>query len=382
MNKQLWIFTAFDTLFFKESRPIESIGGSQLNSVFPPPAKTLIGAIRTTIGNEKKVDWHAYSSDQNHDLRKIIGDSENLHPLHFCGPYLLHAGERLFPVPLIHLATHSHGSPEQQTRLVPSTEWVDCDLGKVKMPVKQNTDLTGAKPFPTSFMTAKGLQEFLSGNAITEPLQHQDEFFLSEQRLGIARDSNTRTASNGMLYQTSHIRPHQKVQIGITLSGLQELPELPLQGVTRLGAEGRIASWKRLKAEDSPTIELPAITKPKNAKGLVLVLLTPALFSNGWCPENFEAATSPNGQQYWTGYIKEFALHIECSVIGKPIREGGWNMAAKAPRPLASYVPAGSCYFCTLNNGTDLEAAQKALHGIQIGNEQEYGRGQLAVGYW
>jgi CRISPR-associated protein Cmr3 len=57
MSAQQWRFSALDTLFFKESRPIESVGGSQLSSVFPPPARTLIGAIRTAIGEANSVDW-------------------------------------------------------------------------------------------------------------------------------------------------------------------------------------------------------------------------------------------------------------------------------------------------------------------------------------
>ncbi len=385
MNKEQWVFTAFDTLFFKESRPIESIGGSQLNSLFPPPAKTLIGATRTAIGNASGVNWQKYNSDENHYLREVMGDANNLGPLEFCGPYLVHNKERLFPVPLAYLAAQNPASGTQQTRLVPSEHWVECDLGKVKFPVKKDNNLEGAKPFSESFISAKGLLEFLSGHAITESLQHQDELYLCEPRLGIARDSNTRTASDGMLYQTNHIRPFKNVQIGISCQGLtdeikrpsQDSVKLPSQGIIKLGAEGRIASWERTSAS-----ELPAINKPQNAKGLLLVLLTPALFSEGWLPEAFSPVTRIDGQQVWMGSINNIELCIECSVIGKPVREGGWNMAAKAPRTLSSLVPAGSCYFCTISEEENLETAQKSLHGIQIGNEHEYGRGQLAVGYW
>ena len=46
-----WRFAAFDSWFFRESRPFDSIGGAQLASHFPPPSRTLAGAVRTSIGD-------------------------------------------------------------------------------------------------------------------------------------------------------------------------------------------------------------------------------------------------------------------------------------------------------------------------------------------
>ena len=73
MSAITWRFEAADTLFFKESRPIESVGASQLGSQFPPPARTLIGAIRTAIGDQMGGDWHGYKEacrkDVSHPVR-------------------------------------------------------------------------------------------------------------------------------------------------------------------------------------------------------------------------------------------------------------------------------------------------------------------------
>ncbi|MEN9847352.1 MAG: hypothetical protein RL368_92, partial [Pseudomonadota bacterium] len=38
MTIQEWQFSAFDTWFFRESRPFDSVGGNDLSGVFPPPA--------------------------------------------------------------------------------------------------------------------------------------------------------------------------------------------------------------------------------------------------------------------------------------------------------------------------------------------------------
>ena len=38
---EAWQFVPLDTWFFRESRPLESVGGAQLTSQFPPPVRTL-----------------------------------------------------------------------------------------------------------------------------------------------------------------------------------------------------------------------------------------------------------------------------------------------------------------------------------------------------
>ena len=57
--------TAFDTLFFRESRPFDAIGGSELASVFPPPPRTVLGAVRSAIGDALGADWKQF-----HDLMR------------------------------------------------------------------------------------------------------------------------------------------------------------------------------------------------------------------------------------------------------------------------------------------------------------------------
>lgn len=368
-----WSFTALDTLFFKESRPIESIGGSLLGSVFPPPARTVIGAIRTSIGDALNVDWQAYAKGELPAVEQVMGSAQSLGPLSFSGPYLMLGQNRLFPIPLSYLEASG-----EQTRLLPSNIPVRCDLGTVKLPQKQD-NLAGAKPREGALVTEQGLIQFLSGYQIdkSEVVDCAD-LYASEYRLGIARDNQTRVTGDGMLYQTQHIRPKQKVDLKIAMN-VHDLKShnIPHAGLVRLGAEGRLAEWQRTQSQP-----LPAIEKPKHTQGLMLMLLTPALFTNAWYPDGFVKVRQAD-TDYWQGEIAGVRLNIVSCVIGKPQREGGWDMAKKEPRPLASYVPAGSCYFCeVVDPQLTLEAIQQQLHGQKIGQETEFGRGELAVGYW
>lgn len=371
--KPLWTFSALDTLFFKESRPIEAVGGSQLASVFPPPARTLIGAIRTSVGEAQGVNWQDYKKNADDPLRAVIGTPDSLGPLTFRGPYLIQKQARLFPVPLTFLKVDA-----LQTRLIPDDKVTRCDLGAVLLPVKKNPDLAGASPLEDAYLNAQGLSDFLSGNDIqTKHIIQKSDLFTHEDRLGIGRDNSTRITSDGQLYQTRHIRPKQdaELQIGIAVHGLQEAG-LPDQGMVRLGAEGRLAAWQRCASAD-----LPVINRPKNATGLLLMLITPALFEKGWLPDGF-MPEKEQGQDVWVGTIAGVRLKLMCSVVGKPQREGGWDLVNNAPRAMAAYAPAGSCYFCQLMDGADLQQAQQALHGQQMGAENEYGRGEIAVGFW
>ena len=379
---QQWKFSAVDTLFFRESRPMESIGGSQLGSVFPPPPRTLIGAIRTAIGEHRNTDWHDYTYNPENPTRKVMGAPDELAPLSFRGPFVFSQQERLFPVPLAYLQASSvEGKAPDQTRLVPSKDPVECDLGKVRLPVKEKADLAGAKPLEGAFVTQKGLMAFLEKKPIhADQIRKLDELIVREPRLGIGRDNKTNVVETGLLYQTCHLRPLAAagLEIAMTVSGLKDV-ELPARGAVRLCAEGRIATWEL----SSTDLKLPPLSKAKGSKGLMLVLLTPALFENGWLPDGFEAQTDEQGSLTWVGTVNGVVLRLISAVVGKPTREGGWDMAKHRPREVISCAPAGSCYFCeVVQGGLALDVAQKRLQNQQIGQQQELGRGELAVGYW
>ena len=372
MNTETWEFNALDTLFFRESRPMESVGGSELQSSFPPPARTLIGAVRTSIGEALNTDWRRYASDPQHPLRERIGSPESLGPLVFTGPWLAQAGQRLHAMPLAVL----FDAEGNHTRLQPAAAPQYCDLGYVCLPEKANPSLMGAAPLEKALVTREGLQAFLEGRAVeSKHIVRTHDLFSHEERLGIARDNSSRVTGDGLLYQTRHIRPHTDADlaIGIGVGGL-DTQGIPRQDIVRLGAEGRLANWQRKPA---PADLQPK--KPVQAKGLVLLLQTHALFAAGWLPDGF-IPIEREGQTLWQGQINGITLRIVCAVTGKPVREGGWDLVNRCPRALQSLVPAGSCYFCEVDG--DLAQACQVLNGLKIGQDQEYGRGELVAGYW
>jgi CRISPR-associated protein Cmr3 len=337
-----------------------------LSSLFPPPARTIAGAIRTLIGETQGVDWQRFvKHDEYQELKQQIGADDDLGLLKITGPYPLWKGERLYPVPL-HLLVKA----EEYVFLQPG-ESVKCDLGNVRLPEKPKNALSGAKPLETAWLDGANLQQVLRGQFPQPPCPLR-QLYAVEPRLGIARNNAQRTAADGLLYQTRHLRPRAELSIGVTLNGI--LPELqPDNGVIRFGGEGRASA---VSITDS-LLFLPPLTG--STQQLLLMLLTPADFNGDWLLPDF-TVDSQDGIRIWRGEINGVSLILHSAVLGKTTREGGWDLLNQRPRPVQSLVPAGSVYFCTVEG--DSGTAIKALHGHHLGHDTALGRGELAVGFW
>ena len=385
------VFDAFDTLFFREARPMESIGAKPLAGRFPPPPRTLAGAVRGLVGEALDVDWPAYrrGDASQAKIEQVIGKAKEagLGQLKLNGPYPILDGKRLYPAPLSLLGKpnavsdfpHSNHFPNgegvsseslhEYVRLLPG-EPVNCDLGRIRLPIKEKPT-PGAKPLENVWLTAEDMNLVLSGKSPKEPINAK-QLFAAEPRLGIALDTARRSVEEGLLYQTVHARPENAVCIGIDVEGM---PDTVTSGVVRLGGEGRFAR-----------IDLGAVapklqpTQPDCWKGVMLILLTPGRFDEGqWHPPMFIKAEKDDAT-VWRGIIEGIELTIIASVIGKPVREGGWDLANHQSRPTQALIPAGTVFFCTVQ-GEPAEAV-KRLQGRKIGYDTELGRGELAVGFW
>lgn len=367
-------FSAFDTLFFREARPMESVGAKPLEGRFPPTARTVSGAVRSVIGEAMQVDWQAYRDGKatQQAVRDIIGaaDVDGIGALELRGAFPMLGEERLYPAPL-----HLLGKENHYVRLQCCTA-VTCDLGKVYLPEKpasaaKDEKLQGAKPLENCWLTSVDLVRVLSGGEPEKVIQQKD-LFKAEARLGIALDSGTRSAAEGKLYQTVHARLKDDVSIGVDVTGIPA--DLAIEQVLRLGGEGRFAHVQTSSAK-----VLPVATQ-KNNQGLLLMLCTAADFGGDWFPQGFSAKTDESGATVWKGKIEGVNLTIQCAVLGKSQREGGWDMQKHQSRPAVSLVPAGSVYFCKVEG--DFQQAAEELQGKKIGNDTALGRGELAVGYW
>ena len=95
-NERQWRFDPLDSWFFREARTFDTSGSNELNSLFPPPARTVAGAVRTLIGETQGVDWQDFANAEKYaDLKQSIGSGDDLGALRIRGPYPLWNNERL-----------------------------------------------------------------------------------------------------------------------------------------------------------------------------------------------------------------------------------------------------------------------------------------------
>lgn len=386
-----WRFTAIDTWFFRECRPYSDLGGTELTSVFPPPARTVVGAIRSMIGEYAQVDWQTYRNGQRPvygttnevkeiDLIEQLGnpqEAESLGKLQCQGPYLLHQGKRLYSVPLILLEKEGNF-----TCLRPGQSATTCDLGRVRLPEFKDS-LPGAKPLENAWVYADVLERILAGeNPSLKDILKGSDLFVNEPRLGIGLDKITRTAEDKMMYQTKHLRPREGTEVGMIVKGIN--PELhpPTQGQeVRFGGEGRLAQVTIEKPP--PKFTVSKSTSVLATRNLLLMLVTPANLG-GWLLPAFKPQLDEKQScEVWHGQIDGIRLKLISAVLGKAIREGGWDLAKRQPHLVTHLVPAGSVYFCQLEEeGKTVREVMDQLNGFQIGQGTAFGRGELAVGIW
>lgn len=375
-----WTFTPLDTWFFKQALAPDSLAAQELTSLFPPSPRTLIGAIRSAVGEANQVDWKAYRDGNQPNIEKMIGKSDEPTPpnAQFSGVFVVKNGKRFYPMPLNWLAKKDDKSKSYTLfKLTPSEDAMTCDIGRVRLPLLSETDANktaGAKPLDGHYISGENLHRLLGSTSHTESLKTDDvmsqsDFLTEEPRLGIGRENATRKTEDGLLYQTKHLRLKAGVSLELDCAGWQ--PD-KFNSVMTLGGEGRLTELKQTETK------LLAPIQANKTKGIILTLATPGLFSNGWLPDVF-SPIQKDGVDCWQGKINGIALTLHCATLGKAHREGGWDLQKHQSRAVESFVPAGSSYFCTVDNG-DIQQAINVIHGTHIGQHTQLGRGLMLVG--
>ena len=392
-----WNISPLDTFFFRGPQPLIRGEFTFLRSIFPPTPQTSQGFVRTAILKSKCKNIQLYSRSQCHNcsdtkvclLPDTIGDPKDRRKpgkISLRGPYLmqLHGGRvrRLFPSPCDLISYKDNNGDIKYSRLAP-TRAIECDLGLVSLPVTPDRFNT------CDLITESGLQSYLSGEipprteilAGRSTVIDKDNKFLwdPEQKVGIARDGQTHVAQNHMLYSIEMIRLRPGISLGIRVDGLSNELELSVTGAQNLGGEGRMASVSLQKESPLPI--------PKNLVGDIdktgrfrLMLLQPADFDGSWLPPGFKAADK-DGLRVWKGTINGFQLSLISACTGKPVKIGGWDVAARGPAPVKCCVPAGSVYYFQIDPKQG-EKVVASFHDKCIGNREGFGFGHAAIGSW
>lgn len=370
MTFKSYKLTPVGTWFFRDGRPYNQ-GESSLSdikSIFPPFAVTAVGALRASLA--RSLGWNG-KGDWSSDIKEKLGDGQKLAPLKFRGPYLVREkegkSETLFPTPLHLLGKPSEndvGKWEQIDSLKPG-EKVDCDIGdEVQLPSSKNA--LGKKSLYGSYLNLADLEVVLKGGDLGRvcPIQAKDLWDF-EFLIGIARDSQTRTALEGALYSISRVRLKQGISLVVGIDGLEA--DIDLQSTLPFGGEGGLAHVDYM----DDTIKIPESSELRPSLDgkikFTVTHLTPAHFKGSW----------PSLGKEVPGIV---GSKVVSACLERPVWIGGWNSVKREPLPLKPFLPGGSIWFCE----AEADEAEEIVdfNGKYIGNYTDFGFGEIAIGIW
>ena len=421
-NNSIWMrIEPFDVLMFRDSKPFAAGESFRARSVFPPTSYPFIGAFRSQIltdilpkiGTNFAAFAQSLSSDPSPNLSElisIVGTSDNYGQLSFRGPFpALLTGDAFkhlyFPAPY-DLGTKSHLSPVKAPLLTYETS--RCVDGQQAPRVWSRRPL--GKTLQEAFLTDIGLIHYLEGKLPTEE-ETAYELTHHEERAGIALDSATGVAKQGLFYLTEMLRlrgveADSRIGFAFEIQGLSAFREsadsrlqqfnLPESAPIKLGGEGRAASYQVVDVNPLLTLERSSekIARKIDETGqFKLYLASPAIFSGGWMPDCLKRGKSEEDWKLELGDNQFIQVNLTAAVMGKPLSIGGWDLAKRAPKPMCKAVPAGSTYcFKIKGDATGVgEKLVEAFHGTcqmqYIANRSysylgQAGFGLTFVGVW
>jgi CRISPR-associated protein Cmr3 len=359
-----------DTLFFRDSTPFAAGSASQdeAGGLFPPLPTTVVGALRAALARGQ--GWNGLGRWPK-DMDPILGDGpEDLGALRFEGPFLLRNGEPLFQAPR-HLLGSDKGDRWNPALLIRPGPGVTCDLGEgVRLPEipPHGSNPEGLDPGEGWWLTLEGLETVLRWELpTTKQVVASRELWREEPRIGLQRDPDTRTARDGMLFGTRHIRLSPGVSLGVQIQGLPNGWKRPLGQAIPLGGEGRVAECLPWESPFNPEMPIEQIL---SSGRMTIIALSPL---------DLDQPTL-SGQKV-LGELGNAQVVSTC--LDRPLRLGGWNSLERCPVALHSFLPAGSVLFCKADDRKQLQSSLETLGNVpHLGRRSDWGFGAVALGTW
>lgn len=377
MNAKLWLFEAIDTLFFRDGTPFQAgeTDARGIRSIFPPAMSTLQGAIRAALAMGQ--GWTVKNSVDWPD--DVLGSFDNIGCVQLQGPYLaLSEGssiELLFPFPAS-VVKHK----EDYLHLVPGEDTISTDLS-LSTRLMKSLDLEDITGVGGLWLKSGGMEKVLSG----QPPQGKDivpahELWDYENRVGIEINPESRTVKQGGLYSLNHVRLNGQLRLAAVVSGVPDDWHQVVPRCIPLGGESRMASIKvQNHVEALPRI--PELTAEQDRVRFTVTLITPGHFGelNGTDKESIVQVMQDVGGVVRKGPLKGFGDCVS-ACVPKLKQVGGWDIVNRRPRPLRPVVIPGSTWFYEVE-GNRIEEIT-ALHGSFVGQDNNYGYGQILIGKW
>lgn len=333
-----------DVLMFRDGKPFSGGDDHYAKSIFPPSPSTFYGAIRSKILSERYPQYESFKEGNIPEgIKEIIGTSLLPGSLTITNILIARQENRviqpIFPTPkdIVKLK----GVFETNLFILKPEE-------KLKNRIKTNLPsllhsplwLETEKPIEeiSGFLTKEMFENYLNGG-IPEKIIKSDDLYQKEERVGIMKDRIRKAAATGALYSVEYIRLNEGVGFILELGGIKDFPN---EGLLRLGGDHRSAFYKETNFSMPDTETVKQIIE--DSKRFKIILLTPAIFSNGWIPDWVDEKTGK-----WK--IDGLILKLVSAAVGKPVYIGGFDLVKGMPKNMKKQVPAGSVYYFEVQEG-------------------------------
>lgn len=376
-----WI-DALAPLVFRNAKPFEAQSDTN-NIVFPSPA-VAAGLLRSV------------SAQQQKDFKGNF-DTKALRQIAMGGVFLAQKDDAvsgslklLVPAPIDAVYPHDeHGVWQRyQPQSFDPDEW-GCDLNEIYPDLQLlflDENPKSKASSPTQFWAFSDFLKWHNGENLTVKETEQNGITqpLVDVRTHIAINDDTRTNQEGSFFQTAAYdfanrrKPTggwETQRLGFVIASkcvLQNDNDL-----VRFGGEGRLSYLQKI-ALPADTFRQPEI----NSRYIKLILLTPAIFAQGWLPNWLN-------QNDLTGELPHTSLKVKLKAAAverwQPV--SGWDLEKNKPKPMRKTVSAGAIYWLEIQNHQDFDI-QKELKKLAYQSvcddeqDQRDGFGIVAVSEW
>lgn len=337
-----------DVLVFRGNRLFGG-PGAHGEALMPPWPSVFAGALRSQLLAATGTDLTAFASGQLAD--HVLGTPTAPRGMRVLGVNLARRSaqgqlQRLYRAPA-DVVVHAHADGRLQ---VACSRPVDLPLpGSAVLPKVAVLAAAAAKPEGGIFLDEAGWQRYLQGDAPkSEQLHRSSELWSSEIRTGVGLDTRRRAAADGQLFTSEvicfHHRDDAETGFAVDYDGLDDEHAALLHGTVRLGGEGRSATAMPATPAQTP-IDPDQLLAAGRCR---IVLTTPGLFADGWCPFALDQARRFEFQG--------LRGRLVCAAVARAETVSGWDLAKGCPKPAERVAPTGSVYWIE-----DLEGSADAL---------------------
>lgn len=355
-----------DTFVFRNHKSFMAGVDTSVSGFFPPRPGTVYGALRSGYIHQHS-DFETFAQGTDSQLRYWMGSPDVVGEFSLKGVFWQDDEDVVLPLPLdCQVVAEDGGEQALPLALTWETEstgwgsdWQEYRLyGRVFK--KSNSPAQG-------FVYRRDLERTLTTELSSISVYRQNKWLTKEPRVGIARDTVSRQAKEGMFYSMELLRFHSThvTEPPAMVCYSRKAPDFSAVKYISLG--GKQKPWIVEEYADSDLCSVPPgdIVKAVENTGIArLILLSPAIWSKGSRPGCWDPETDQLN-------IAGVSYTVLTAAVGRPVVVGGWDIARQRPKPRKFAVPAGSVLYLRVDAGTARHLVEN-LHMANFSDELAY----------